>query len=154
MPVYGTLTLPTAIYPGDQALLIGTLASPSTPLSSAAGETKGTGAAANNALSERLILSGPWEHAQVNSVDVMMIFSANPGTFEFDMMQSDDDAFGAQSYLIIGTNKITTAALSPVLGSTLYIANLSMINVTGRSFAIFCTTQPPNACTVIAIVSR
>jgi hypothetical protein len=154
MPVYGTFPIPTAIYPGDQALLIGTLATPSTPLSSAVGETKGTGAAATNALSERLILSGPWEHAQVNSVDVMMIFSANPGAFEFDMMQSDNDALGASSYLIIGTNKITTAAVSPVPGSSLYIAYLTAINLTGRAFAIFCAAQPANACNVIALVSR
>lgn len=152
MPIYGTFTIPTAIYPGDQALLIGTLTNPSTPISSAVGETKGTGAALTGALSERIALpDAPWSTNSLKSLDIELRFSADPGTFEFDMMGSDtDDA----NFTQIGTNKLSTAAVSPITNGPLFIATLTLVNLTNRFFALYCKTQPTNTVTVIGKVSR
>lgn len=132
MPLYGTLTLPPALYPGDSYQLI---VSPS-------GDAQGAGLNASGVYSERVAISrAPWMTGPPY-LRADLVFSGNPGAINFQVMEATTDAL---------SDYVAQANGSPITSATLaadgihYIASVDLSPFQGNFALIYCNTQSANA---------
>ena len=80
-------------------------------------------------------------------------FSANPGTFEIDIMEADTDTSGALEYQQVPTGgSITTVVAGPNGASTHQSVDLAAIS--GQFVCLYVKTATQNVCTCTARISR
>lgn len=121
MPAYGTLPLPSALYPGDSYLCFNN----ENPASAT--------------LSERVAL-GQKDPGNPNNVSVEATFVSAPGAFELDLMTADTDT---------ANDFQPCPALAPIIavGSNNVVRG-EAVGVLANFAAIYCRTSAGVACTV------
>lgn len=81
-------------------------------------------------------------------------FNANPGTFEFDIMESDFDsgiaATGGQAYQQVPTSGSITTVTTGVNGASTHFGT-DLIPFAGQFCLIYIKTQPTNATITVTI---
>jgi hypothetical protein len=128
MPLYSATAPCTAIYPGDTATVINA-------------EALTTGQS-----SARVVIGNPYGR-EVESASVLLKFSADPGAFEVDVQQADVDADA--NYLNVSVGAAITS-----VDATNFTARADFAPFLGKFLRLKMKTQPANAVTLIAQVSR
>lgn len=86
-------------------------------------------------------------------IRVEIDFSANPGVFEIDVMEADNDLAGELEYQEVPSGgQINTVTAGPNGAST--HASTDLIPVAGQFVCLFVKTNPGNACTCTARITR
>jgi hypothetical protein len=127
MPAYGTLTNPPALYGGDSSL------------------TFNAEQPASATFSQEFAIS-PNADGTPPSVSVSVQFAAAPGTFEFDVYESDVDVVG--NYIQVPTNGQINSV------SSTNFARVDIQPFMGNFIAIFCKTQNANAVNATVRITR
>ena len=134
MPPYGNFLNPPAIYQGDSFLAFNA-------------EALTTGE-----FSQQIALP-PNQASGTKGVRIELDFSANPGAYEIDVMECDSDQNGKTEYQQIPTGgQLNTVTTGPNGASTHQSTDL--IPVAGQMLCLYVKTQPANAVTCTARVTR
>jgi hypothetical protein len=127
--LYGTLTLPSALYPGDSFSSINAEASNIYP---------------SGTPGERVALTQTQDGSE-RDISMELWFSVNPGVFSIGLQTADTDINGA--YQTEASGSITTATQTG--GAGLYYARVEL-HVKAKFARPYVTTQPANACSITA----
>lgn len=125
--IYGSLALPSALYPGDSFNSINNESSALYPSGTAG---------------ERVALAQP-QTGPERDISVEVSFSVNPGAFEIDLQTADTDTTNAYQTATGGT--ITAASQFQAGGA--YYARLEL-HIKARFARPYVKTQPANACLI------
>lgn len=139
MPVYSAGKA-IVLYPGDQGLAFGTIAPYATTTTGEAQSVAATGAS-----SQAFVLS-PSDGA-IN-LSLSLIFSANPGTFNYQVQDADIDADA--NYVTLQTGTITGPAVNQSGGTFVWRAEFIGV-MRGNFVRLKVNTQTQNVVTVIAV---
>lgn len=137
-PKYGTLAQPFALFPfgpGNRYLAFNA-------------DTLTTGM-----FSERVhIPTGPTAGAR--GIRVELDFSVNPGAYEIDVMESDSDfENGSAEYQQVPAGGSLTTVTNGVNGANTHQSS-DQIAIAGQFVCLYVKTQPANACTCTARITR
>lgn len=138
MPLYGSQIatnspLPCLMQSGDSVLLFNAESPLTGQLSLAVAIAQAQGSGAQKAVS------------------VEITFSGNPGTFQFNVQDSDTDA--QDNYLNVPSGGQLTTATGPGNAGK-YVTKTELVPFAGMFIALKCTTQNQNAVTVTAKVTQ
>lgn len=86
-------------------------------------------------------------------IRVEVDFSANPGAFELDVMESDYDLNGALNYQQVPSAGQINTVVAGMNGASTH-QSTDLIPVAGQFVCIFVKTQPANPCTATVRISR
>lgn len=86
-------------------------------------------------------------------IRVEIDFSANPGVYEIDVMEADNDPAGSLEYQQVPAGgQLNTVTAGPNGAST--HVSTDLIPVAGQFVCLFVRTAPANACTCTARITR
>jgi hypothetical protein len=87
-------------------------------------------------------------------IRVEIDFSVNPGAYEIDVMESDSDfENGSTEYQQVPTGGALTTVTTGVNGASTHQSS-DLIPVAGQFVCLYVKTQPANACTCTARITR
>jgi hypothetical protein len=132
MSLYGTLTTPSALYPGDSFNCINSEASSVYPAGTAG---------------ERVALAQN-QDGSPRTISMELAFSVNPGAFTIGLQTADTDIAGAYQN---EPNGVITAAAQQG-GAGLYYARVEL-QVKAKFARPIVTVQPVNACTIRSTIT-
>jgi hypothetical protein len=147
MPAYVAAN-PIVLYPGDQGYAYGTVAPyASTPT----GESRTATVLATGTSSQAFCIA-PNINTPGNapSISLEIIFSGDPGAFNFQIQDADTDA--TSNYVTVPTGGTITAAAN-LSGST-FVARVELVPIKGSFVRLKTSTQTANAVTCIAKFTR
>jgi hypothetical protein len=136
MPSYGTLGVPNSIAAGDsvEVVNVNDAVYGSTPFTS-----------------ERVAISGVYGQSQ-RGLRIRVIFSGNPGAFEIDPQESDDDTNNA--YLQVSSGGTALSITAAVAGGSKYYAGLDLTGVVDAKFLRTVVKTLTNNVTVSILISQ
>jgi hypothetical protein len=136
MPAYGSLLNPPALYQGDSYLAFN------------------AEAVVTGEFSQQIALPVN-QPSGSKGIRVVIDFSAAPGAFEIDVMESDADQEGSAGYTQVPTGgSLTNAGLTAGPNGAGTRVTTDLIPVAGQMCCLYVKTQPANAVTCKARVTR
>lgn len=80
-------------------------------------------------------------------------FSANPGAFEIDVMECDDDSLGKNEYQQVPTGGVINTVTTGANGANTHFST-NLIPIAGQFACLYVKTHPANAVTCTARITR